>query len=244
VAESLVLTRAQVRELDRRAIEELGVPGVVLMENAGAGAAREAEDLLARAGGGPTLVLCGPGNNGGDGFVLARHLLAAGHAVSVAALSRSARGDAAVMRRIVERIGIEVLPAGEPEEVLALERAAGRPALVVDALLGTGFEGELRADVRRLTELGARLAARGALVLALDLPSGLDADSGRAAEGTLAADRTATFAAQKPGLVSPEAARWVGEVRVIGLGLPRELARAVLEPDGPGGRWTRPRSAG
>jgi hydroxyethylthiazole kinase-like uncharacterized protein yjeF len=238
VAEDLVLTRAQVRELDRRAIEELAIPGVVLMENAGAGAAREAAELLARAGGGPTLILCGSGNNGGDGYVVARHLHASGHAVRAAALAGAARarGDAKRMREIVERIGIEIVPASLAHEVEALERLAGRPVLVVDALLGTGFEGELRPDVRRLTELGARLAAAGARVLALDLPSGLDADTGRAAEGTLAADRTATFAALKPGLLAPSAAAWVGELRVVSLGTPPELARAIAaeEPAGPG----------
>jgi len=223
------LSVAALREIDRRAAEEFGLPGLVLMENAGAGAARA---LLAacrawRLEGAAVAVVCGSGNNGGDGAVLARHLANAGLAVELAyAAEPAARwsGDARVQRGVVERMGlvreVEDSPAAR-REFLARARVA------VDALCGTGTLGAPRAHAAAwIVALNAARRA-GARLVALDLPSGLEADSGEARDPTIEADRTLTFAAPKLGFARPEAARWTGTFEVLDIGVPAALLRAV-----------------
>jgi len=244
---SVALTRDEVREVDRLALEEFGMPGVVLMENAGRGAARIALELLpARGPSAPpagtrsstepvALVVCGGGNNGGDGWVVARYLDLARVPVVVATLQPSdrARGDAAVMRGIVERAGLTIVPIETAEELAAARTGLGEVVLVVDALLGTGFRNtETRCDVRedaaRAIEWMVELGAAGASVLALDVPSGLDCDTGRPSMPTVRADRTATFVARKVGFDAPPAVPYLGRVDVVSIGAPRCLVDRVL----------------
>jgi NAD(P)H-hydrate epimerase len=221
------LTRREVRELDRLAIEEYGIAGVVLMENAGANAARLLE---AQGVGGPVVIACGRGNNGGDGFVIARHLDAAGHEVRLllAAPVEVYSGDAAINLAIAGHAGLSIT-------CLAVADAAGwcqhlvGAAWIVDALLGTGAAGPPRAAVA--VAIGAINAARAATaaqatrVLAVDLPSGLDADTGDAPGGCVSADLTATFVAAKAGFANPAAAAFTGAVHVLGIGVPAHLLR-------------------
>ena len=220
-----VLSRDQIRAVDRLALVEYGIPGVVLMENAGAGAARI---LLERA---PQTVaiFCGPGNNGGDGYVVARHLANANVAVRVIEFAASGRlrGDAAIMRAIVEcmaaqaSIQLELFVASESQS--AVEGCDW----IVDGLLGTGFHGEVREPIAGAIRLANQARADGVRTLALDLPSGLDADSGLAANDTFQADITVTFAALKHGLLKPEAAGLIGELLVVPIGAPQELLERV-----------------
>src|SRR5947208_6172474 len=164
------ITRNQVRELDRRAIEEFGVPGVVLMENAGRGAA---EVLLRLGVTGRVVVCCGKGNNGGDGFVIARHLDNHGVAVRVLYFGKpeALTGDAAINFEIVRRSGLPLTVFSETVPALDLADAEW----VVDALLGTGVTGPARPPLDRVI---AAINAGGAKVLAVDVPSGLDCDTG------------------------------------------------------------------
>jgi NAD(P)H-hydrate epimerase len=216
------LTRAQVRELDRRAIEEYGVPGVVLMENAGRGAA----ELLLRLNPErrPVVVCCGKGNNGGDGFVIARHLDIHRWPVRVMLLPRpeALTGDAAVMERIVSAGGppVAIAPERCPDDWLADQLAPQRTGWVVDALFGTGLTGPLREPYDRVV---AAINASGAPVLAVDIPSGLDCDTGKPLGPTVRAHHTATFVAPKAGFAAPEAREWLGEVHVLQIGAPRAL---------------------
>ena len=208
-----VYSAASVRAMDRRAIEAEGIPGYTLMQRAGeaACAAVRRHWPAARA----IAVLCGPGNNGGDGYVVARLAQAAGLDVRTLAVSDpgSLRGDAAIAWRDFTAAGgrTEAFRAG------AFERAD----LVVDALLGTGFRRPLAGEFRAAIELLNR-AARP--VLALDVPSGLDADSGLA-DGGLAvrATRTLAFVALKSGYYLGEAADHVGALEFAGLGLPPDV---------------------
>lgn len=219
------LTRNKVRELDRLAIEEYGVPGVVLMENAGANAARllESSDIS-----GPVVIACGRGNNGGDGFVIARHLEAAGHQVRVllAAVPEAYAGDAAINLRIIERSGMSIICLATADEEAWRRELAGA-AWIVDALLGTGAVGPPRAAAAvAITAINKVRAAAGDAaerVLAVDLPSGLDADTGEAAGGCVRADLTATFVAEKAGFANPSAAAFTGTVHVLGIGAPAAL---------------------
>jgi NAD(P)H-hydrate epimerase len=228
------LTRAEVREVDRLAIEDYGLPGILLMENAGANAARLLESLRID---GPVAIACGPGNNGGDGFVIARHLEAAGHAVRLmlACEPDRYRGDAAVNLRVAERSGLPI------DMLAAANRAAWDRALqgvswIVDALLGTGAVGPPRGSVASAIAAIEPSRVAGARVLAVDLPSGLDCDTGTAAGACVRADATATFVAAKAGFDQPGAAALTGAVHVLGIGAPRDLlARFGLTPvRGPG----------
>ena len=216
------LSRAEVREVDRRAIEEFGVPGVVLMENAGAGAARLLESLGIT---GPVAIACGKGNNGGDGVVIARHLECAGHAVKIILACRpeEIRGDAAVNLAIAQRSGLAIECLADADQA-AWERALAGADWIVDALLGTGASGAPTGTVA--TAIAAITAARGrgvARVLAVDLPSGLDCDTGTAAGACVRADATATFVARKRGFDAAGAAAFTGAVHVVGIGAPRAV---------------------
>ncbi len=220
----MFLTREQARALDRRVIEDIGVPGVVLMENAGRGTA----ELLLRLGArGPVVVCCGKGNNGGDGFVVARWLDNAGVAVRVLLFARPEEltGDAAIMHRILARSGppVEARPGPAVDEA-ALRNELASAEWVVDALFGSGLQGPVRPPFDRIVEA---INASGARVLAVDVPSGLDADTGEPVGPTIRALHTATIAAAKKGFSRPEAAAWLGEVHVIDMGTPRRVLEAA-----------------
>jgi NAD(P)H-hydrate epimerase len=204
------LTRSQVRELDRRAVEEFGVPGVVLMENAGRGAA----ELLLRLGvEGTVAICCGKGNNGGDGFVIARHLDIRGVSVRVHLVvpPEGLAGDAAINYRIIERSNIPIVRGIE---------TLSDAQWIVDALLGTGLSGAVRPPFWGAIDAINR---RGASVLAVDIPSGLDCDTGTPLGIAVHADHTATFVAPKAGFQNPAARPWLGQVHLLDIGAPRAL---------------------
>jgi NAD(P)H-hydrate epimerase len=227
----MFLTREQVREVDRRAVEEFGVPGVVLMENAGRGAAEVLRSLGAR---GPVVVCCGKGNNGGDGFVIARHLDNHGVPVRVMLFARpeALSGDAAVNLEIVRRSGLAVeVRAGADEAALRGELSAAE--WVVDALFGTGLAGPLRAPFDGVV---AAINACGAKVLAVDIPSGLDCDTGEPLGATVRARHTVTFVAAKAGFANPASRGWVGELHVVDIGAPRVVVEGVAKPQAARGR--------
>ena len=214
------ISRQQARELDRRAVEEYGVPSVVLMENAGRGAT----DLLCKLGiVGPIVVCCGGGNNGGDGFVVARHLDLRGFDVQVLLFADPSKlsGDAAINYRILEKSGVPIRLIGPRE----LERELADSAWVVDALLGTGARGEPRPP---LAEVIDRINAMAIPVFAIDLPSGLDCDTGQPSAHTIEADYTCTFVAQKPGFLIPGVEKYTGTIHVADIGAPRKLVAEIL----------------
>jgi NAD(P)H-hydrate epimerase len=226
---SLRLTRTSARALDSVALSEFGLPGVVLMENAGGGAA---ERILSRTPSGALVtIVCGPGNNGGDGWVVARHLYNAGVDVRCVATVAIAdlRGDAATLARAVPAMGIPVveLTSGPAWSVAA--QALNDAAWIVDALLGTGFEGTPRSEMARVIEL-VRTCERP--VVALDVPSGFDCDSGRAAQPCVRASWTLTFAAEKIGFDAPGARDWLGDVEVVPIGVPSALVARLALPVG------------
>lgn len=223
------MTREEVRRVDRWAIEQLGLPGLVLMENAGRNAADMAALMAEDLEGRRVAVLAGAGNNGGDGFVVARHLLLRGFGVDVHLLAPRERiqGDAAVNLRAVERLGVRVIEdAGSPPEELA--RTWGAYGLLVDALGGTGIRGALRG---RLAEAVEAANAAGVPILAIDIPTGLDCDTGTAEGPAIRAAMTVTFVARKTGFDAPESLPYTGEVVVADIGVP------------PGGAHARPEAA-
>lgn len=244
-AAPLSLTAEQSRALDAALTARLTMPSLLLMENAGRGAAdvidarygpatRSAVASPPRA-----VVFCGPGNNGGDGLVVARHLLGRGWRVLVfdCGGDRPRVGDAAVMHAIVTALAQLLAAPARCELASVRDESSARTAaarvdpddLVVDALLGTGSRGEPRAPLATLLSALASTPRRAGI--ALDLPTGIDADDGRVVGAAFRADLTLTFAAPKPGLARGDAIANCGEIVVIDLGVPREaIARLVTPP--------------
>jgi NAD(P)H-hydrate epimerase len=218
-----VLNREQMRRYDALAISDGRMPGVVLMENAGRGAFEHLRHLLASkaAPNRRVVIVCGPGNNGGDGYVLARHLLAQpalGASVQVLILGERAeiRGDAAINLEILLALAANTVTFCAPTEPLpvsALERAD----IIVDALFGTGLSRPLTDS---MTETIQRINQSAAIRVSLDLPSGLDCDTGVPLGACISADYTITFAYPKPGLLTPLGREKSGELHTVSLGLP------------------------
>ena len=223
---SPVLNRQQSRQVDQIAIDAYGMTGLVLMENAGRGLA---DWLCQQQLTGPVAICCGKGNNAGDGFVLARHLDLRGHQVRVLLWSspNELTGDAAANYAILSKtaVPIEILDSHYDEAHLAqyLQNAAW----IVDALLGTGARGTPRPPLDRVI---AQLNASRRPILAVDLPSGLDCDTGQPAEPTIRATATCTFVATKPGFLVPSAEQFTGSVHVLDIGVPRQIIDKVLHP--------------
>jgi hydroxyethylthiazole kinase-like uncharacterized protein yjeF len=218
--ESRVMSRDEVRRVDAWAIDEVGVPGVVLMENAGRSCAELVRRKLA-AHQRKVCIFCGAGNNGGDGYVIARHLLNAGFSVRAVLCGErdKVHGDARINLDILERLGhaAELLDPGAEDLAVYVRTFAGDADLVVDALFGTGLRGELKGEFRSLIETINDL---GRPILAVDIPSGLDCDTGEPLGAAIRATYTVTFVAVKKGfLASPEANRYVGELYVASIGV-------------------------
>lgn len=231
MAAEMYLTRAQVREVDRRAIEEFGIPGVVLMENAGRNAAEEARAMLVDASNlRSAVLLCGGGNNGGDGYVIARHLQNWGLGVSLYATTplEKLSGDAAINAGIWQKMKGHQRPIETQAQLDAASPAWSRTGLLIDALLGTGFSGELRPHLAAVIAAANRASTdAGVPILAIDLPSGLDCDNGTPAMPTVRADTTATFVAAKTGFRAPEAKPYLGRVVVCDIGAPKSLITSI-----------------
>lgn len=226
------LTREAVRAVDTRAIEEFGMTGLVLMENAGRGAA---ECLIQFGVDGTVIVCAGKGNNGGDGFVIARHLELLGCDVRVLLFANPSElsGDAAANWRILEAAETPRVVLGRQPPLSDIDHALSHADWVVDALLGTGSVGEVREPYRTAITSINRSARK---VFAVDLPSGLDCDSGQPietlADGTalcVRAVHTATFVARKRGFDHPASPAFTGEVHVVGIGIPKRLLDEVLQ---------------
>jgi len=223
------ITRQQSREVDRRAIEQYGMTGLVLIETAGRGTV----DVLcnvARPESGSRLrvaICCGKGNNAGDGFVIARHLDLRGHEVRVLVWAEPAEltGDAEANFKILRQAQVPIELFGNRHDAARLAVQLEGMDWIVDALLGTGARGEPRPP---LDEVIDQLNATAAKRLAVDLPSGLDCDTGMAAQHTIRADETCTFVAMKHGFMARGVEQFTGRVHVLDIGAPRQLVEEIV----------------
>lgn len=226
-----VLTSDQMRTADQLAIQRYGIPGILLMEAAARGIAREVMRL--HPGTGRVLVLAGPGNNGGDGFAAARLLHQEGLEVHVLGARPPAEysGDAGTNARILPRLGV-AFDQFEDEEgrlVPGIQERFSGTSVLVDALLGTGARPELYPSYR---ELVRTMNASAAPVVAVDIPTGVDADTGRIGTDAVAARVTVSFAAPKLGLLLEPGSGLVGELVIEDIGIPGDaLEDAVLGSD-------------
>jgi ADP-dependent NAD(P)H-hydrate dehydratase / NAD(P)H-hydrate epimerase len=213
-----ILTAAEMKEVDRLTTARYRVPSLTLMENAGRSVAEFIQSQFSNLAARRIVVLCGKGNNGGDGFVAARHLKKMGAAPEVFLVGKpsEARGDAATNLNRWKKVG-----KLSPDRVLDRKFFAQLPpaAIVVDALLGTGIrggvEGRLRDLINSVNEHGP-----GTFVVAVDIPSGLQADTGAVEGAAIVADHTVTFTAPKLGQVYGEGAHRVGSLHVCQIGSP------------------------
>lgn len=219
-----MLTPDAARALDAAAIERFAMPGLLLMEHAAIGVAAITRETLERTGRSRVLVACGRGGNGGDGWAVARLLANRGVEVTAISIGPSRPGsDAAVNEEITRRLArlpgstLEIRDLGDATATLP-EIAADR--VVVDALFGVGLARPIDGVAGRIIEA---ITSADAPVVSIDLPSGLDAQSGRPLGPCVRADVTATMVAPKTGLLAPGADRWTGRIEIVDIGTPPTL---------------------
>jgi len=220
-SKSVVMSRDEVRAVDRWAIETVGIPGVVLMENAGRSCAEFIKEKLAATARHKVCIFCGTGNNGGDGYVIARHLLNSGFEVVVVVCGQRGKikGDAKINLDILERMGqvVEVLSPGDRDTRSRVGDLAKGADILVDGLFGTGLSGRLSAEYVELIE---SINAQGIAIVALDIPSGLDCDTGEPLGAAIRASYTVTFVAVKKGFTTGgRATEYTGEIYVASIGV-------------------------
>lgn len=223
------LSRSEVRNLDRRAIDEFQIPGLLLMENAGINITAAILSYLSELAKDPRpIIVCGRGNNGGDGLVVARHLHLAGIQSVVAYIDPKDEGpgteDARVNFNIVQALALPLIPIKNPEQLVELFNEGS--TLLCDAFLGTGIHSELRPFAQSIVNGMNRWTES---ILAIDIPSGLDCDRGVPLGAAVRAHRTVTMAAMKQGFLKSGAAMFTGIVEVVPIGAPPSL----LPPDSP-----------
>jgi len=214
------LTRQQVRDFDKWAINTAGVPGIILMENAGRSCGEIVTGELTKAGGRKVCIFCGTGNNGGDGFVIARYLVNSGFEVKIALCGPSSKikGDAEINYKIACNMGILIKEADTSSADIekAVEIFAGDTDLIVDAIFGTGLTGAPGGGFDKLINA---INSLNKPVAAVDIPSGLDCDTGNPAGTAIRATITVTFAAAKKGFINPASAQYTGEIYIASIGI-------------------------
>lgn len=219
----MVLKRDEVREIDRKAIEEYEIPGIILMENAGRNVAEEILKMLSWPKKAKVVIFCGKGNNGGDGFVIARHLYNKGVNVSVYLLTRIsnvlADGDASTNLKILLNMNLKVneLLEGDMKEI---RKELQDCNIIVDAIFGTGLSGEVREPARSLI---MEINETNIPVVSVDIPSGLDCDEGVVLGAAVKATKTVTFVAAKAGFFKECGREYTGELIVSDISVPKEL---------------------
>ncbi len=217
------LGRDEIREIDRKAIEEYEIPGIILMENAGRNVAEEVLKMLPGIDTSRVAIFCGKGNNGGDGFVIARHLYNKGVDVFVYLTTEVSRvlsdGDASTNLKILLNMNLEIKELQE-EYIGKIEKELHGHNVIVDAIFGTGLRGEVREPVRTLI---AKINETDIPVVSVDIPSGLSCDDGVVLGVAVKATKTVTFVAAKTGLFQGCGKEYTGELIVSDIGVPKEL---------------------
>ncbi len=224
-----VATAEEMQELDRKAIETYRIPGIVLMENARRGAAevisKTFPDLLKKK----IAIIAGKGNNGGDGFVIARYLLNNGISVRIYLLTdpKGLRGDAETNFNVFHRMKGEVISVPSSKDYIKVKKDLERFDILVDGIFGTGLDAEVRGYYREVID---HLNTLQKPIVAIDIPSGLDANAGKPLGAAIRASLTVTFGLPKIGLLIPPGIDYAGEVKVIDIGIPKRLVEEEKIP--------------
>ena len=222
-----VVTSQEMQKLDKLAIKTIGIPSIVLMENAGIKVVEVMEKEYSPLSGKSIYILCGPGNNGGDGMVVARHLFNRGVRVKVFLLAEKNRikGDAATNLSIAERLGIGVKEVNSTQDLKLLHQELNHADIIVDALLGTGSTLPLRGLMREVVSLINQCSR---CTIAVDLPTGLDANTGEVPEEAIKANFTVTFAYPKRGLYLYPGINYAGKIEVVDIGISSSLGEEKI----------------
>lgn len=217
-----LVTAEEMRSLDEEAIKKIGIPSIVLMENAGLKTAQIIEKEYSPLKGKSVYIFCGPGNNGGDGMVVARHLFNQGIKVKIFLLGKKEKlkKDAARNLAITEKMDIFIKEIISSEDLEPLKKELEGIEVVVDALLGTGSKGAPRGLMKEAIILINKYSKN---ILALDIPTGVDADTGEVAGEAVKADHTITFAYPKRGLYLYPGMDYAGKIKVVDIGIPSTL---------------------
>ncbi len=226
----------EIKEMDRQSVHEIGIPGAVLMENAARGACRIFLEHFNPAAGARAVIICGPGNNGGDGYVMARYLHQAGLTVTVIVLAEFSRisGDALINFEIIQRLNIKIRKAADTEEWAGLARCLEECDFIIDGILGTGLNSPVRGLYGQVIE---KINESGKPVMAIDIPSGLNADTGRVMGTAVKAALTVTFGFPKLGQIIFPGVEFVGRLTRVDIGIPNRVTDRVralyhiIEPD-------------
>ncbi|MBI3459793.1 NAD(P)H-hydrate epimerase, partial [Candidatus Acetothermia bacterium] len=217
-----VLTGKAMAELDRIAIEEIGIPRLVLMENAGRSVFQIIQERVSEFAQKKIVIVCGKGNNGGDGLVVARHLMNAGASpqIFVLSLKEELSPDARVNAEIFERSEVSVRYLDDDAQLSELAQVLAHAELVVDAIFGTGFEGAARGLAAHAVEL---INLSSASVFSIDIPSGVEGNTGYVLGPAVMADVTVTLELPKLGLLLYPGRGYVGDLVIGNVGYPRSL---------------------
>jgi NAD(P)H-hydrate epimerase len=217
-----VANAEEMQELDRKAIETYRIPGMILMENAGKGAAEVISNTYPEIHKKKIAIIAGKGNNGGDGFVIARYLLNQGVSVKVYLLSdpKGLRGDAEANFNILQRMKGEIISVPSSKDYVKVKKDLEKFDVLVDGIFGTGLDAEVRGYYREVID---HLNTLQRPIVAIDIPSGLDADTGKPLGTAIRASLTITFGLPKVGHLVPPGLDYVGEVKVIDIGIPKRL---------------------
>src|SRR3982075_1066691 len=224
-----VLNAAQMREADRRTVDDIGISSLVLMENAGRQVVAAIEAMYSDLGDRQVAVLCGRGNNGGDGFVGARTLLQRGVDVSVFLIGRvsEVRGDARINLEILGRLGLTAVEVADSQAWELHFSEVSDCTLIVDAIFGIGLNAPVSGFIESVV---TDVNASGIPVVAIDLPSGLSADSSEPIGPSIEAGLTVTLAAPKLPLVLPPAETRAGDIVIADIGIPTDVIESVEGP--------------
>jgi hydroxyethylthiazole kinase-like uncharacterized protein yjeF len=219
----LHVTAAQMKAIDRAAIERFGMPAIVLMENAGKAVA---DEIMKMVKAGTVIIFSGYGNNGGDGFVAAKHLIKNGYKVKAFLVGRPKKFSPESEANLNSMIEL----GARPETISNAEEMGGTfgagCSLIVDAIFGTGMKGPLDGFYIKLID---KINAAGLPIVAIDLPSGLDADSGNPTPSAIKASKTVTLGLPKKGFKNPQSGPYVGELVVADIGIPPDAVKSVLK---------------
>jgi NAD(P)H-hydrate epimerase len=214
------ISAQQMKQIDQRAINEFGIPSIVLMENAGRSVAEAAIDILEDTGK-KVICVCGKGNNGGDGFVCARHLVNRGAKVKIFLIGSpdELKGDAKINFSILQKMKADICLL-KKEDILNFQQEIKRADLIIDAIFGIGLSGKVREPYAKII---TTINANAKPVIAVDIPSGLNADSGEVLGVCIKAAKTITFAAAKIGCLKAQGPEVCGQLIVADISIPEQL---------------------
>lgn len=215
----IVLNREEMRELDRLAIQEFGIPGIILMENAGRGVV---DYLLSCKIQGNIIICCGKGNNAGDGFVIARHLdnLGLSPLILLFADPNDLKGDAKINYDIVIKSLLPITIVREQNFSKIITDLISKSDWIIDAIFGTGLNGIVKPPYDAVIQV---INSSDAEIIAVDIPSGLDCDTGKPLGIAVKAKSTITFVCNKKGFSNLEAKNYIGQVHIVDIGIPQVL---------------------